>query len=112
MSFTVVQSLKIFHMIQNSFAERLIYSLSVNKALLKFIWSFMASHFLSVSCVCMMKFLILWTQFTIGGGVRCYLRSPNFILYCQERLKRQQKITHLTCCLRIYLLTSQTDFST
>lgn len=35
MSFTVVQSLKIFHLIQNSFAERLIYSLSVNKALLK-----------------------------------------------------------------------------
>lgn len=78
----------------------------------KFMWSFMASHFLSVSCVCVMKFLFLWTQFTIGGGVRCYLTSPNFILYCQETLKRQQKITHLTCCLRIYLLTSQTDFST
>lgn len=35
MSFTVVQSLKIFHMMQNSFAERLIYSLCVNKALLR-----------------------------------------------------------------------------
>ena len=44
------------------------------------------SHFLSVSCVCVMKFLYLWTQFTIGGGVRCSLTSPNFILYCQKKL--------------------------
>lgn len=76
MPFTVVQSPKIFHMMSNSFVEKLTSALSSNLQNHLLIHGHHMFWVFHVSRVWGVKFLFLWHTGSTGGRVGCCLRSP------------------------------------